>query len=72
MTPSVTYTGNEVALLAALIAAGLPALNENDFDVADLLLERALAAIPPLSPDVAARIAALRERPHTRMEDTHR
>lgn len=69
-TPSVTYTGSEVALVAALIASGLPSLNESDFDVADLMLERALGAMPSLSPDNAARIAALRERPHTRMEDT--
>lgn len=69
-TPTVTYTGNEVALVAGLIASGLPALNDRDFDVADLMLERALAAMPPLAPDNAARIAALRERPITRMEDT--
>lgn len=69
-TPSVTYTGEEVAIVAGLIASGLPSLNDQDFDVADLLLERALAALPrPLSPDLNTRIATLRDRPFPRMED---
>lgn len=56
--PSVTYSGEEVALIAAFIAAALPALAGNDYDVADLLLDRALGALPsPLSPEVADLIA---------------
>lgn len=63
MTASVTYTGEEVALVAGAIASCLPALGQDDFDVLDLLLERALAAMPqPISPDLAIRIAALRQR----------
>lgn len=73
MTPSVTYTGDEVALVAGFIAACLPALDQADFDVADLLLDRALAVLPrPLAPDVEARIARLRHRPHVSMKETNR
>lgn len=64
--PSVTYTGEEVALVAGFIAACLPALDASDFDVADLLLDRALAAMPqPLAPDLDVHIAMLRKRPAT-------
>ncbi len=64
MIPSVTYTGEEVALVAGFIALALPALGTDDFDVADLLLDRALAAMPqPLAPDLNAMIAHLRQRP---------
>lgn len=71
MTPTVTYTGEEVALVAGFIAAALPALDQPDFDVADLLLDRALAVMPrPLAVDLALRIELLRQRPHFRMEDT--
>lgn len=63
MTPSVTFTGNEVALVAGLIASGLPYLEQADFDVADLLLDRALGALSePLSSDVRQRIEQLRAR----------
>lgn len=63
MIPSVTYSGEEVALVAGAIALCLPALGQDDFDVLDLLLERALAAMPqPISPDLAILIAALRQR----------
>ncbi|MEJ7831362.1 MAG: hypothetical protein WKF79_00470 [Nocardioides sp.] len=69
--PSVTYTGGEVAFLAGFIAASLPSLNDQDFDVADLMLDRALGALTqPLAPDIADRIAALRVRTFPRMEDT--
>lgn len=72
MTPSVTYTGEEVALVAGFIALCLPVLNQADFDVADLLLDRAIAALPrPLALDLATRIEQLRQRPETRMEDTN-
>lgn len=71
MTPSVTYTGEEVALVAGFIAAALPALGTEDFELADLLLDRALAVMPrPLAVDLALRIEQLRQRPHTPMEDT--
>jgi hypothetical protein len=71
MTPSVTYTGEEVALVAGFIALALPALGPADFDVADVLLDRALGALPgPVAPDLAARIEQLRRRPTIRMEDT--
>lgn len=71
MTPTVTYTGDEVALVAGLIAAALPSLDQRDFEVADLLLDRALAVMPrPLAVDLAVRIEQLRQRPHFRMEDT--
>lgn len=73
MTVSVTYTGEEVALVAALIASALPMLDENDFEVADLLLDRALAVMPrPLAVDLATRIELLRQREHFPMEDTDR
>lgn len=63
MTAEVIYTGEEVALVAGAIASCLPALGRDDFEVADLLLERALAAMPqPISFDLANRIAALRQR----------
>jgi hypothetical protein len=71
VTPSVTYTGEEVALVAGFIAAALPALGPEDFELADLLLDRALAVMPrPLAVDLALRIEQLRQRPHTPMEDT--
>lgn len=64
MTASVTYTGEEVALVAGMIASCLPVLDQADYEVADLLLERALAVMPrPLNPDLAFRIAKLRQRP---------
>lgn len=67
MTPKVTYTGTEVALLAGIIAGALPALDDSDFDVADLLLDKALAALPrPLAPDMEAQIARLRVSPPER------
>ena len=71
MIASVTYTGEEVALVAGFIAAALPALAPDDFEVADLLLERALAVMPrPLAPDLAQRLAQLRQPPpHINMED---
>lgn len=70
--PSVTYTGEEVALVAGCIAASLPYLAASDFDVADLLLDKALAAMPqPLSPDLEVRIALLRSGPRPQpMEST--
>lgn len=72
-TPSVTFTGDEVALVAGLIASALPGLGPEDFEVADLLLDRALAVMPrPLAVDLATRIEQLRQRPHFRMEDTDR
>lgn len=64
MTPSVTYTGDEVALVAGFIAACLPFLDQADFDVADLLLDKALASLPqPLAPDLEECIARLRSGP---------
>ncbi len=65
--PSVTYTGTEVALLAGIIAGALPDLDDSDFEVADLLLDKALAALPrPLAPDMEAQIARLRLTPRER------
>lgn len=62
--PAVTYTGEEVALIAGFITAALPYLDPADYEVADLLLERALAVLPrPLSPDVAALLERHRRRP---------
>lgn len=62
--PSVTYTGEEVALVAAFITVALPALDPADYEVADLLLERALAAFPAaLSPEVAQTVDRYRKRP---------
>lgn len=63
MNPSVTYTGEEVALVAGFIVVALPLLDDRDFEVADLLLERALAAMPaPLSADLASKIELIRRR----------
>lgn len=65
-----TYTGEEIALVAGCIAITLPSTSDQDFEVLDLLLDRALAAMPqPLAPDLALKIAALRARPLPRMED---
>jgi hypothetical protein len=73
MTPTVTYTGEEVALVAGFIAAALPSLDQADFDVADLLLDRALAVMPrPLAVDIATRIEQLRQRPHFTTKETDR
>jgi hypothetical protein len=73
MTPTVTYTGEEVALVAGFIAAALPTLNQDDFEIADLLLDRALAVMPrPLAVDLATRIEQLRQRSNFNMEDTTR
>jgi hypothetical protein len=64
VNPSVTYTGTEVAILAGIIAGTLPTLEDDDWDVADLLLDRALAALPqPLSAELAAKIERQRIRP---------
>jgi len=58
---TVTYTGDEVAIVAGLIAACLPALDPADYEVADLMLDRAIAAMnPPLAPDIEARLILLR------------
>lgn len=66
-TPSVTYTGTEVALLAGIIAGALPALDDADFEVADLLLDKAMAALPrPVAPELEAQIARLRATPPER------
>jgi hypothetical protein len=73
VTPSVTYTGEEVALVAGFIAAALPLLGREDFEVADLLLDRALAVMPrPLAVDLATRIEALRQSAHTHLKETTR
>lgn len=67
MTGRVEYTGDEIALLAGILAGALPTLDDEDFDVADLLLEKALAALPwPMPPDLAAKIE------HQRMSPTER
>jgi hypothetical protein len=61
-SPSVIFTGAEVALVAGALAAVMPALSEDDFQVVDILLDRALAALPrPLPLDLAVMIARLRD-----------
>jgi hypothetical protein len=63
--PSVTYTGTEVVLLVAMIAGSLPLLDQTDYEVADLTLDKALATLHrPLAPDLETRIAQLRHRGH--------
>lgn len=65
--PSVTYTGTEVAILAGALAGALPTLADDDWEVTDLLLERALAALPqPLAAEVARKIEHQRVRPADR------
>jgi len=67
MIPSVTYTGTEVALLAGIIAGALPTLDDADFEVADLLLDKAMAALPrPMAPGIEAQIDRLRIPPPER------
>lgn len=65
--PSVTFTGTEVAILAGLIAGSLPTLEDDDFEVADHLLDKALAGLAqPLSDELAAKIERQRVRPNER------
>src|SRR3546814_10189668 len=67
MANSVIYAGPEVALLAGILAGALPRLDDEDFEVADMLLEKALAALPhPMPQDLAAKIE------HQRMSPTGR
>ena len=67
MTGRVEYTGDEIALLAGILAGALPTLDDEDFDVADLLLEKALAALPwPMPPVLAAKIEHQRQTPPER------
>ena len=62
--PSVTYTGQEVAIIAGLIAGSMPDLYGDDFMVAENLLDKALSALPrPLSPDIEAMIERMRAQP---------
>lgn len=68
--PSVTYTGAEVAILAGIIAGALPTLGGDDFDVAEHLLDKALAALPrPLPPEIETHVARLRSPPLERFWD---
>lgn len=63
MTPTVTYTGTEIALVAGALAVVLSQLDGDDREVMDLLLDKALAAFPgPISPDLAARVERCRTR----------
>jgi hypothetical protein len=58
---SVTYTGHEVAHLVGVIAKALPSAGR-DFDLYDLMLEKALAGLSgPLDAEVWAAIDGLRE-----------
>ncbi len=67
-SPSVTFSGTEVALVAGMIAISLPSLSGSDFEVADLMLDKALAAIPrPISPALEDHIARLRYAPAERV-----
>lgn len=64
MTASVTYTGTEVGFIVGALVRVLPTADDRDFEVLDLMLERALAVMPrPLAPDLAASIAAGRVPP---------
>lgn len=65
MSPTVTYTGMEVVLVTAMIAGSLPDLDQDDYEIADLMLDKAMASLPqPLAPDLEAKIARLRTRPN--------
>lgn len=65
--PSATFTGEEVAILAGIIAGALPTLEDDDFEVADHLLDKALAGLQqPLSEELAAKIEHQRIRPNER------
>lgn len=46
MKPSVTFTGEEVCLIAGLLTNSLRQLSGPDYEVADLMLDKALAAFP--------------------------
>lgn len=57
MALSVTYTGEEVAFVVACLLRILPALSGDDLEVADLMLDKALSAMPlPLAPDIQKRV----------------
>lgn len=61
IVPTVTFTGEEIGLVAGCIAATLPDVDGPDREVLDLLLDRALAVMPrPLSPGLVDRIDRLR------------
>lgn len=61
--PSVTFTGSEVSLVIGVLAAALPKMCPDDYEVADLMIDRAVASIGcALAPDIQARIAELRAR----------
>lgn len=67
--PTVTFTGAEVALLAGLVCGTLHMMEGDDFEVADFLLERMLAALPrPMSPELVAIVEAKRLRPIDRFQ----
>ena len=60
--PSVTFTGEEVALIAGCIISALPHLDAADQIVLDLMLDRAVSALgTPLSPALAALIERRRK-----------
>jgi hypothetical protein len=62
--PSVTYTGDEVLLLVAMIATSLQQFDRRDYEIADLMLDKALATLHrPLAPDIEAKLAEMRARP---------
>lgn len=69
--PSVTFEGAQVALLAGILAASLPRLDDDDFEVADHLLEKALAALPRFE-RLGLDLAALRRSPRLRFLDSLR
>lgn len=59
--PSVTYTGVEIGLLAGALIVVLPDLAGNDYEIVDLMIDRALACRgADLGDDIKALVAAAR------------
>jgi hypothetical protein len=59
-------SGVEVRFVCAALACALPTLDETDYEVADMIVEKALAALPEISADERAAIEAKRVPPAER------
>jgi hypothetical protein len=64
---AVTFEGEEVARVTGFIARALPMLDGDEFELADLMLDKALAGMGGrIAPDLQAILDDLRKRPESR------